>query len=215
MRTATAGCRGPSAPRAIDLGMNSPAITSDAAFHQVLALPGVRSWVDCVEGASKGAIRVSFRIDGVPRLDSPRGSEERTWHLAGAENHPTHWSCHRFFKVDPDSGDVFERIFDDGRLLWRAASPPLVHPVEAQVDPTSGILCPTCGLRFQPDMSVQITAPNTVRYGGLTAHCPDCCKRAQDETEPTAAQGHAALGDLEHEEEPPESGVWRRARRQS
>jgi hypothetical protein len=49
---------------------------------------------------------------------------------------------------------------------------------EAIVDPTSGLTCPECGLRFQPDMSIQITRPNTVRYDGLTAHCPDCCRRA-------------------------------------
>ncbi len=91
--------------------------------------------------------------------------------------------------------------------------PPKATPL--RINPESGLDCPACGVRFQPDMAIQFTGPDTVRYDGLTAHCPDCCKRANDEAFPPkpVVQGCEVQGDRKRGDVPPESGVFRRPRR--
>jgi hypothetical protein len=86
-----------------------PVLTDTAAVSRIFALPEIRKWARCLEQQTCERVRLHLRVEASPRLEYPHGSEERMWHIAVAESHPTHLSFHRRFGIDPDSGAVFER----------------------------------------------------------------------------------------------------------
>ncbi len=53
---------------------------------------------------------MSVRVEQVPKLDAPRGSPDRAWHLAVAESQPTHLVTRFRFTIDLDSGAL--SVFD-------------------------------------------------------------------------------------------------------
>jgi hypothetical protein len=96
------------------------AVLSDTdATRRIFALPEMRRWARHIEQETGGKAWLSLRVEAAPRLNYPRGSEERMWQIAAAESHPTHLSFHRRFAIDPDSGMLFERDFSDQLRPYR------------------------------------------------------------------------------------------------
>ena len=91
-----------------------PVLDADAATELIFQLPAMIAFGKEVHRLSGGQVPTSVRVEHVPKLDAPRGSPDRAWHLAFAESQPTHLVTHFRFAIDLDSGAVsFGDVFND------------------------------------------------------------------------------------------------------
>ena len=84
--------------------LSGPVLELSEAADRIWQLDEFKAFGAYLESASDGKVRASIRVEATPNLEAPRGSVDRAWHLAIAENHETHVVTFRRVSVDVDTG---------------------------------------------------------------------------------------------------------------
>ncbi len=94
--------------------LSGPVLDFGAAADRIWQLDEFKAFGAYLESASGGKVRASIRVEGTPNLEAPRGTIDRAWHLAIAENHETHVVTFRRVSVDVDTGALaFYSVLED------------------------------------------------------------------------------------------------------
>lgn len=86
--------------------LSGPVLDFSAAANRIWQLDEFKAFGEYLESASNGKVRPSIRVEATPNLEAPRGSINRAWHLAIAENHESHVVTFRRISVDVDTGTL-------------------------------------------------------------------------------------------------------------
>ncbi|HXK20077.1 MAG TPA: hypothetical protein VNG33_19835 [Polyangiaceae bacterium] len=91
-----------------------PVLDFASASSILLALPEFDALAEHLDAASNGKTRAHLRLDAAPNLAAPRGSRDRSWHLAIAESHDTHLVTLCHLAVDVDTRELaFFSVVED------------------------------------------------------------------------------------------------------